>query len=122
MKFNEAVFLPFNSPLHECHQWPVAVLLPPPALSPYKLDSHSLPLFPRRALLPLHPQARSPSYLVFTAVVVNRSQSSALLACWRLVLKCYELRTRQHKMLNIKALRPSKHYFPLDIMDFGRRL
>jgi hypothetical protein len=24
--------------------------------------------------------------------------------CWGLVLKCYELRTRQHKMLNIKAL------------------
>jgi hypothetical protein len=43
-------------------------------------------------------------------------------SCWGLVLKCYELRTRQHKMLNIKALRPSKHYFPLDIMDFGRRL
>jgi hypothetical protein len=42
--------------------------------------------------------------------------------CWGLVLKCYELRTRQHKMLNIKALRPSKHYTPLDIMDFGRRL
>jgi hypothetical protein len=39
--------------------------------------------------------------------------------CWGLVLKCYELRTRQHRMLNIKALRPSKHYFPLDIMDFG---
>jgi hypothetical protein len=38
---------------------------------------------------------------------------------WGLVLKCYELRTRQHRMLNIKALRPSKHYFPLDIMDFG---
>jgi hypothetical protein len=32
--------------------------------------------------------------------------------CWGLVLKCYELRTRQHKMLNVKALRPSKHYFP----------
>jgi hypothetical protein len=32
--------------------------------------------------------------------------------CWALVLKCYELRTRQHKMLNVKALRPSKHYFP----------
>jgi hypothetical protein len=31
--------------------------------------------------------------------------------CWGLVLKCYELRTRQHKMLNINALRPSKHYF-----------
>jgi hypothetical protein len=42
--------------------------------------------------------------------------------CWGLVLKCYELRTRQHKILNIKALRPSKHYFPLDIMNFGRRL
>jgi hypothetical protein len=32
--------------------------------------------------------------------------------CWGLVLKCYELRTRQHKMLNVKVLRPSKHYFP----------
>jgi hypothetical protein len=32
--------------------------------------------------------------------------------CWGLVLKCYESRTRQHKMLNINALRPSKHYFP----------
>jgi hypothetical protein len=41
---------------------------------------------------------------------------------WGLVLKCYELRTRQHKMLNIKALRPSEHYFPSDIMNFRRRL
>jgi hypothetical protein len=41
--------------------------------------------------------------------------------CWGLVLKCYELRTRQHKMLNIKALRPLKHYFPEDLMNFGRR-
>jgi hypothetical protein len=23
--------------------------------------------------------------------------------CWRLVLKCYKSRTRQHKMLNIKS-------------------
>jgi hypothetical protein len=45
-----------------------------------------------------------------------------LSVCWRLVLKCYESRTRQHTMLNIKALRPSKHYFPLGIMNFGRRL
>jgi hypothetical protein len=30
--------------------------------------------------------------------------------CWGLVLKCYELRTRQHKMLNINVLRPMKHY------------
>jgi hypothetical protein len=27
-------------------------------------------------------------------------------ACWGLVLKCYELRTRQHKMLNVNVLRP----------------
>jgi hypothetical protein len=41
--------------------------------------------------------------------------------CWGLVLKCYELRTRQHKMLNIDALRPLKHYLPKDLMNFGRR-
>jgi hypothetical protein len=33
--------------------------------------------------------------------------------CWGLVLKCYELRTRQHKMLIVKDLRPSKHYLLL---------
>jgi hypothetical protein len=42
--------------------------------------------------------------------------------CWGLVLKCYELRTRQHKMLNINVLHPLKHYFPKDLMNFGRRL
>jgi hypothetical protein len=26
--------------------------------------------------------------------------------CWGLVLKCYELRTRQHKMLKVNTLRP----------------
>jgi hypothetical protein len=31
---------------------------------------------------------------------------------WGLVLKCYELRTRQHKMLMVKDLHPSKHYLP----------
>jgi hypothetical protein len=39
--------------------------------------------------------------------------------CWGLVLKCYKLRTRQHKMLNINALRPLKHYLPKDLMSFG---
>jgi transposase InsO family protein len=39
--------------------------------------------------------------------------------CWRLVLKCYKLRTRQHKMLNINALRPLKHYLLKDLMNFG---
>jgi hypothetical protein len=43
--------------------------------------------------------------------------------CWGLVLKCYELRTRQHKnRLMVNALRPPKHYFPKDIIIFGRRL
>jgi hypothetical protein len=42
-------------------------------------------------------------------------------ACWGLVLKCYELRTRQHKMLNINTLRPLKHYLPKDLKNFGRR-
>src|SRR5690348_15340818 len=41
--------------------------------------------------------------------------------CWGLVLKCYELRTRQHKMLNNNAFRPLKHYLPKDLMNFGRR-
>jgi hypothetical protein len=41
--------------------------------------------------------------------------------CWGLVLKCFELRTRQHKMLNVNDLRPLKHYLPKDIMNFGRR-
>jgi hypothetical protein len=41
--------------------------------------------------------------------------------CWGLVLKCYELRTRQHKMLNVNTLRPLKHYFPEDLMSFRRR-
>jgi hypothetical protein len=41
--------------------------------------------------------------------------------CWGLVFKCFELRKRQHKMLNINALRPLKHYLPKDLMNFGRR-
>jgi transposase InsO family protein len=42
--------------------------------------------------------------------------------CWGLVLKYYELRTRQHKnKLIVNALRPSKHYLPKGIMIFGRR-
>jgi hypothetical protein len=41
--------------------------------------------------------------------------------CWELVLKCFVLRTRQHKMLNVKALRPLKYYLPKSIMISGRR-
>jgi hypothetical protein len=50
-----------------------------------------------------------------------KPQYSSIHSCWGLALKCYESRTRQHKMLNIKALRPSNHYLPLDITNLGRR-
>jgi hypothetical protein len=44
------------------------------------------------------------------------------LLCWGLVLKYYELRTRQHrKRLLNNDLRPPKHYFPQDITISGRR-
>ena len=38
--------------------------------------------------------------------------------CWGLVLKCYELRTRQHKMLNVNVLHP-RSIIPLRIMNLG---
>jgi hypothetical protein len=64
---------------------------------------------------------------VMLAEVVQKSRNGSEFTrggrqCWGLVLKCYGLRTRQHKMLNVDILRPSKHYFPKDIMVFGRKL
>jgi hypothetical protein len=56
------------------------------------------------------------------ALIARLESIRILLACWGLVLKCYELRTRQHRMLKVKALRPLKHYFPKDLMSLGRRL
>jgi hypothetical protein len=53
-----------------------------------------------RLLTSLNHYARGP----FTKTII--------VYCWGLVLKCYELRTRQHEMLIIKALRPPKHYLP----------
>jgi hypothetical protein len=41
--------------------------------------------------------------------------------CWGLVLNSYELRTRQHKVLNVNVLRPW-NIIPLRIMGLGRRL
>jgi hypothetical protein len=35
----------------------------------------------------------------------DRWPGRPLAHCWGLVLKCYELRTRQHKMLNVNVLR-----------------
>ena len=54
----------------------------------------------------------SPLRRIFFASEIVLSSSSeyssflVVLSCWGLVLKCYELRTRQHKMLNVNVLRP----------------
>jgi hypothetical protein len=46
-----------------------------------------------------------------TEGAADEGASAAEAECWGLVLKCYESRTRQHKVLNVNVLRPSKHYF-----------
>jgi hypothetical protein len=63
-------------------------------------------------------------FLIAFTLLISQSYlgDCAMFVIVGLVLKCYELRTRQHKMLNIKPLRPSEHYFPSDIMNLGRRL
>jgi hypothetical protein len=67
---------------------------------------------------PVHPD------VVILAEVqeLSAGELGAVVGCWELVLKCYELRTRQHRMLTVKALRPLKHYFLEDLMSLGRRL
>jgi hypothetical protein len=52
----------------------------------------------------------------------NAMNKNMYAMCWGLVLKGFAIRTRQHRMLNVKALRPLKHYIPKDLMSFGRRL
>jgi hypothetical protein len=56
-------------------------------------------------------------FKTFDASYVFTNKSGKVVAkyvggCWGLVLKCYELRKRQLKMLKVNALRPSKHYLP----------
>jgi hypothetical protein len=52
----------------------------------------------------------SKGYPSFRVTVLLSNSSFGI--CWGLVLKCYELRTRQHrKKLMVNALCPSKHYF-----------
>jgi hypothetical protein len=61
-------------------------------------------------------------FLIYVYIHMLKWGRYVLHDCWGLVLRCYELKTRQHRMLNAKALRPLKHYFPNDLMNFGRRL
>jgi hypothetical protein len=42
--------------------------------------------------------------------------------CWGLVLKCYELRTRQHKTLNINAPSSFEALFPLGYNDLQTKV
>jgi hypothetical protein len=42
--------------------------------------------------------------------------------CWGLVLKCYESRTRQHKMLNIKSPSSFKSLFPFGYNEFRTKV
>jgi hypothetical protein len=42
--------------------------------------------------------------------------------CWGLVLKCYELRTRQHKMLNVNVPSSFEALFPLGYNDLQTKV
>jgi hypothetical protein len=42
--------------------------------------------------------------------------------CWGLVLKCFKLRTRQHKMLMVKSPSSSKALFPLGYNDLQTKV
>jgi hypothetical protein len=42
--------------------------------------------------------------------------------CWSLVLKCYELRTRQHKMLNVNAPSSFEALFPIGYNDLQTKV
>jgi hypothetical protein len=62
------------------------------------------------------------SFLKQLALLASNFSWIYFIPCWGLALKWYKLRTRQHQnKLFVNALRPSKHYFPKDIMIFGRR-
>ena len=42
--------------------------------------------------------------------------------CWGLVLKCFKLRTRQHKMLMVKSPSSSEALFPLRYNDLQMKV
>jgi hypothetical protein len=75
---------------------------------------------PRRSLRLARPWARTDH--ATGGYIITLPLASSGYGCWGLVLKCYELRTRQHEMLNVNALHPLKHYSLKDLMNFGRRL
>jgi hypothetical protein len=60
--------------------------------------------------------------LALPVFVIYRLVVETFWLCWGLVLKCFKLGTRQHRMSDVKTFRPLKHYFLKDLMNFGRRL
>jgi hypothetical protein len=56
--------------------------------------------------------------------VVEKGFTGGGRQCWGLVLKYYELRTRQHKMLNVHVLRPLPFdaLFPLGYNDLQTKV
>jgi hypothetical protein len=51
-------------------------------------------------------------FVILNKLILRGFESHGGRQCWELVLKCYEISTRQHKELMVKDLRPSKHYLP----------
>jgi hypothetical protein len=50
--------------------------------------------------------------MVYANCIIGLFRHKCIRNCWGLVLKCYDSGTRQHKILNVNVLCPSKHYFP----------
>jgi hypothetical protein len=100
-----------------------------PILFTYLLTPVAAVMPPRRARgSPQDPSGDSMSPATMLAAMHAMQQELAILRqaipiapYWGLVLKCFELRTRQHKTVSVNDLRPLKHYLPKDIMNFGRR-
>jgi hypothetical protein len=92
----------------KCHNYSKKILLPNRVIrSRYNLFQRLQPLATSVALNLFCILFRVTFYLVDPFIVYYVG------LCWGLVLKCYELRTRQHrKKLMVNALRPSKGYFP----------
>jgi hypothetical protein len=55
------------------------------------------------------------NYNMPTSVIMNLF--SVVVSVGHLSLITVNHKTRQHNLLNVKDLRPSKHYFPSDIMN-----
>jgi hypothetical protein len=72
----------------------------------------SQPFLSKTAAIPLAPEKAQMS------PQTDDRESQQQRQCWRLVLKYYESRTRQHKMLNIESPSSFKSLFPFGYNEF----